>query len=290
MDAQIRRNKRQTAFLMGLMIVCLAGFGLTLGLFYNYWFTAIFAVGGSLYVFLIYRNSARMALFLTKSKPIAKADNPQLYRLVENLAITAGIPTPKVYIIDDPAANAFATGLTPERASVSVTTGLLEILDKQELEGVIAHEIGHIINYDIRLNCLAFGLMMLAGLTVDFTFNMVAFGDNRSNRDPRVFMIMLAVSIVSIIAIKLIFFAISRQREYLADATGSDLTRYPQGLADALIKIKIRGSNPRRPHQATAHMFFVNPLKSGLWTRLLGTHPPLEDRIRRLTELAGGAI
>jgi heat shock protein HtpX len=194
------------------------------------------------------------------------------------------MPTPKVYIIDDPAPNAFATGRDPKHAIVAATTGLLDIMDDTELEAVLAHEMGHVQNYDIRVSMIAFGLVSVIGLLSDIVLRMFFFGGDRrdSNVNPVVLVIGIIVIILAPIIAAIVQMAVSRQREYLADATGALTTRHPEGLASALGKLQQYGRPMQRQNSASAHLFFNDPLKPGFIAKLFSTHPPLEDRIARL--------
>jgi heat shock protein HtpX len=190
---------------------------------------------------------------------------------------------PKIYIMDDPAPNAFATGRNPQNSYVCVTTGLLNIMNDSELEGVMAHEMGHVQNYDIKVNMIAFALVSIISMLSDIILRMKFFGgDERENSSPVFMIIGLIGLIIAPIAASLTQLAISRRREYLADATGALTTRYPEGLASALQKISEVGSATQRHNAATAHMFFANPLKTKSFIKLFSTHPPIEDRIARL--------
>ncbi|MBX4201911.1 M48 family metallopeptidase, partial [Candidatus Saccharibacteria bacterium] len=219
-------------------------------------------------------------------KEIQKKDDPRLWRTVENLAITEGLPMPRVYIMEDPAPNAFATGRDYEHGVVCATTGLLQIMDDNELEGVIAHELGHIKNYDVRVNTMAFALVGVISLIADFFLHWSFWGSsNRENSNQLTAIIALGAAIIAPIAASLLQLSISRRREYLADATGALTTRYPEGLASALEKLKQAGSATRVQNTSTAHMFFANPLKSQGFLGLFSTHPPIEDRIKALREM-----
>ncbi|HEY1085565.1 MAG TPA: M48 family metallopeptidase [Candidatus Saccharimonadales bacterium] len=244
-------------------------------------------IGGALvYTLIQYFAASKLAVAMTGAHEIQKKDNPRLYRIVENLAITTGMPTPKVYVIDDPAPNAFATGRDPKHAIVAATTGIMEIMDDRELEAVMAHEMGHVKNYDIRVSMIAFGLVSAIGILSDIALRMMWFGgdgDNRnSNSNPIMLVIGVVVIILAPVMAMLIQFAISRQREYLADATGALTTRDSEALASALEKLGQYGRPMQRQSQSTAHLFFSNPLKPGSLSKLFSTHPPLEDRIARL--------
>lgn len=240
-----------------------------------------------------YWFSDKLVLRMTGARQIAKADAPELFMLVENLAITAGLPMPKVYIIDDPSPNAFATGRDPEHAVVAATTGLLQILDRSELEGVMAHELAHVGNRDMLVMTVAVVLAGFVAIVADFFTRAMFFGGDR-NRSPLFLILGLIGIILAPIAAQLIKLAISRKREYLADATGALLTRYPEGLASALEKISSHAQPMRRTSTATAHLFISDPFKTnrkGLMRTLGGlfqTHPPAEDRIRRLRNMGEG--
>mgnify|MGYP000965464854 FL=1 len=241
-------------------------------------------IGSLIYVFFTYFAGAKMALAMNGAKQIEKKDDPRLWRIVENLSITEGLPMPKVYIIDDPAMNAFATGRDPKHASVAATTGILQALNDQELQGVMAHELGHVKNYDIRVSMVAFALTALISLIADFIFRMTWFRDEENN-SPYIMIAGLVAAIIAPLIATMIQLAISRQREYLADATGALTTRYPEGLASALEKISQNGSALKRQNTSTAHLFFANPLRKGAITGLFSTHPPIEERIARLRSM-----
>jgi heat shock protein HtpX len=248
-------------------------------------------VGACIYVVISYYGGSRMALAVNGAQEIQKKDNPRLWRTVENLAITDGLTMPRVYIMNDPSPNAFATGRDPRHSSVCVTSGLLDIMDDQELQGVLAHEMGHVKNYDIRVNMIAFALTAVISLIADIILRITIFGGGRNrNENNQVFLILgLVAAILAPLVAMLIQLAITRQREYLADATGALTTRYPEGLISALQKIKQTGKPARHQNTATAHMFFVNPLRAHGITNLFSTHPPIDDRIARLQHMEGHA-
>ncbi len=248
-------------------------------------FTPYILIGGAIYALITYLSGSKMALAVNGAKEIQKADNPRLYRIVENLAITEGLPMPKVYIMDDPAPNAFATGRDPKHAAVAATTGLLEIMNDSELEGVMAHELGHVKNYDIRVSMYAFALVALVSLLVDVILHITWFS-NSDNRSPYVFIIAIVAIVLAPMIALAIQASISRKREYLADATGAMTTRYPEGLASALEKIAAHGSAMKKASPSTAHLFFANPLSKKAFSNMFSTHPPIEDRIRVLRESA----
>lgn len=243
-------------------------------------FIGIFAIG---YAIVSYFGGASMALAVNRAREITKKDNPRLFRIVENLAITDGLPTPRIYIMQDPSPNAFATGRNPENSVVCVTSGLLEIMNDTELQGVIAHELGHVKNFDIRVNTLAFALVGIISMIADF---FLWFGWGRDEREnSQMAALALVAAIIAPIAATLLQLAISRRREYLADATGALTTRYPEGLASALEKIEKTGSVTRVQNTSTAHMFFANPLRGHGLTNMFSTHPPIEARIKALREM-----
>lgn len=284
---QISANKRRTWFLMVFFI------GLTWLLawliakaFNNPGLLFMIGVIALLYALYGYFAGARMALAVNGARQISKADDPRLWRTVENLAITDGLPMPKVYIMDDPAPNAFATGRDPNHAVVCATTGLLKIMNDTELEGVIAHELGHVKNYDVRVSTLAFALVGVISMIGDFFLRFTIFGGNRDDdEDPRLAVLALVAAILAPLAATLLQLAISRRREYLADATGALTTRYPEGLASALEKLEGFSTATRRQNTSTAHMFFVNPLRGHSFMSLFSTHPPIESRIKALREM-----
>lgn len=232
---------------------------------------------------------------MTKAKPIEKKDNPELYRLVENLCITAGLPLPKIYIIEEAQPNAFATGRDAKHAVVAVTRGLLEKLDRVELEGVLSHELAHIGNKDMLLQTIVVVLVGIVAILSDF-FLRISFwgGVRRREEDSRQGNILvflgLIVAILAPIAATLIQLAISRKREFLADASGALLTRYPDGLARALEKISKDSNSLRVASNATAHLYIVNPFrgekKISWFAKLFMTHPPVEERIKALREMS----
>jgi heat shock protein HtpX len=288
MYEQIASNKRRTVFLLAFFLVLLWALAFVISqatgnpglLFY----IGIFSIG---YSIISYFRGSKWALAVNGAKQIQKKDDPRLWRTVENLAITDGLPMPKVYIMDDPAPNAFATGRNYDNAVVCATSGLLQIMDDNELQGVIAHELGHVKNYDMRVNTLAFALVGVISLIADFFLRISFFGgrDERENNNQLLFILAIVAAILAPLAASLLQLAISRRREYLADATGALTTRYPEGLASALEKLEKVGSATRVQNTSTAHMFFANPLKSHSFLGLFDTHPPLEARIAALREM-----
>ena len=248
----------------------------------SYSLSVIIFICAMLYAWLQYFIAGKLAMVMTGAQEIEKKDAPELWRVVENLAITSGMPMPKVYIIDDPAPNAFATGRDPKHAIVGATTGLLDIMDKRELEAVMAHEMSHVRNYDIRVSMIAFGLVSAIGLFADLALRMMLFGDDDRDVHPALYILGLVVVILAPILATITQLAVSRQREYLADASGVLLTRDTEGLASALEKLRQYGRPMQKQSSSTANLFMNNPLKPGFFSKLFSTHPPLEDRITRL--------
>ncbi len=249
-------------------------------------FAVVFSVATNIFA---YWNSDKVVIAMSGARPASESEYPDLNNIVENLAITAGLPKPKVYVIEDPAPNAFATGRNKEHAAVAVTTGLLGMMDRAELEGVLAHELSHIGNRDMLVSTVAVVLVGFVTLVSDFFLRASLFGGggrDRENKNPVLMLVAVAFIILSPIVATLIQLAISRKREFLADASGALLTRYPEGLASALQKIGGYSQSMRRANNATAHLYISNPFgpkaaMSGL-SKLFMTHPPIEDRIKAL--------
>lgn len=237
-----------------------------------------------------YYYSDKLVLATTGAKEIKKQDFPNYYKTVENMCIAAGLPMPKVYVVNDPSPNAFATGRDPKHAVVCATTGLLEILNDAELEGVIAHELSHIKNYDIRLMGVVAILVGFIAILSDLFIRATFFSNRDDDRGNAIFMVLAIVfAILSPIAATLIQLAVSRKREYLADASGALLTRYPEGLASALEKLERDKTAPKVASNATAHLYIENPFDNkkvkNFFTGLFNTHPPLEERIKILRQM-----
>lgn len=283
MYKEIAANKRKTAMLLFAFFALISGIAYIFSAAIGDRSIAVFAVVfACIYTVWGYFGSARAALAINGAKQIEKKDNPRLFRVVENLAITEGLPTPKVYIIEDQGLNAFATGRDPQHASVAITSGLLNVLEDTELEGVMAHELGHIKNYDIRVSMIVFALVGVISLLCDIFLRASFWGGAGDSDDDGASALMVLAIVAAILAPFVATFvqlAISRKREYLADATGALTTRYPEGLARALEKIRDGGSSLRRQNSSTAHLFFANPLKGKSFSKLLSTHPPVEERI-----------
>ena len=256
-------------------------------------FSGIALIIAGLLNFLSYYNSDKIVMAISGAKQIQKKDNPTLFRTVENLCIASGLPMPKIYIIDDTAPNAFATGRDPKHASIAFTAGILQKLDKLELEGVTAHELSHVGNYDTRLMTIVSILVGSVALLADFFIRITWWGGGRRDRDENssasgiLMVIALIMAILAPIIATLIQLAISRKREFLADASGALLTRNPDGLADALLKISADREPLEVANKATAHLYIVNPFKEGhklvgIFANLFNTHPPIEQRVKAL--------
>jgi len=286
MYSAIAANKRKTVFIMFFFMVFAGALAWLLGTIYGNSTAIAVAIFALCYTAIMYFAGSRLSLAVNGAQEIQKQDNPRLYRIVENLAITDGLPTPRVYIMPDPAPNAFATGRKPENSAVCVTQGLLDIMDDNELTGVLAHEMGHIKNYDMRVSMIAFALSAVISILADVILRMTWFRDRDNENNNQVLMLAgIVAAIIAPLVATLIQLAISRKREYLADATGALTTRYPEGLESALAKIGQTGSTLRKQNTATAHFFFANPLKGHSISNLFSTHPPIADRIARLKQM-----
>lgn len=293
MYSAIAANKRKTLFIMLSFIAFIGVLGYLIAQIYGGGSPTIFygtLIGSLVYALFTYFAGSRMALAVNGAKEIQKRDDPRLWRTVENLSITNGMPMPRVFIMQDSGMNAFATGRDPNHAAVCATTGLLEALDDTELEGVIAHELGHVKNYDIRVSMITFALTAVISLIADLILNFTWFRGNDDEGTPAIFYVFgIVAALIAPLIATMIQLAISRQREYLADATGAMTTRYPEGLASALRKIAQGSSATSRSNTATAHLFFANPLRRGSLATLFSTHPPIEKRIARLEQMGGRA-
>lgn len=280
----VSQNKLNTILIMYVFVIIIGIIGLFIGAATDsYSLALIIFICAMLYAWLQYFIAGKLAMMMTGAQEVSKNDAPELWRVVENLSITSGMPMPKVYIIDDPAPNAFATGRDPNHAIVGATTGLLDIMDKRELEAVMAHEMSHVRNYDIRVSMIAFGLVSAIGLFADLALRMMFYSDDRdSDVNPIVYALGLIVVILAPLLATITQLAVSRQREYLADASGVLLTRDTEGLASALEKLRQYGRPMQKQSSSTANLFMNNPLKPGFFSKLFSTHPPLEDRIARL--------
>jgi len=293
----IAANKRNTVFIIALFVIIIAVLGYVASFFIQggnpLVITGATLVGAGVYSLIQYFAAGRQALAISGAHEIQKSDDPRLYRIVENLSITNGMPMPKVYVINDDAPNAFATGRDPQHAVVAATTGLLAIMDDDELEGVMAHELGHVQNYDIRVSTIVFGLVVAVGFIADILLRFSFFsGGNRNNNNnggnPVVMILGIAALIISPLVAGIVQAAVSRQREYLADATGAMTTRHPDALASALGKLATYGRPVRRQNSSMAHMWIADPNKPGLIDKLFSTHPPIAERVERLHKIGGG--
>jgi heat shock protein HtpX len=286
MYSAIAANKRNTVIIMAVFVGLVGAVGWAISYVNGDRSIAYWVIGvAAIYALIQYFIASKLALAINGATEIEKKDNPRLYRIVENLTIATGMPMPKVYIIDDPAPNAFATGRDPRHAVVAATSGILEVMNDRELEAVMAHEISHVRNYDIRVSMIAFGLVSAIALLSDIALRMMFFGGDRRNSDnnnPIMLVVGIVLIILAPIIATLIQLAISRQREYLADASGVMAPRDSEGLASALEKLSQYGRPMQRQNTASAHLFISNPLKPGGFSRLFSTHPPLEERIARL--------
>lgn len=297
---QINQNKFKTWVIMAVFSVIV---GLVVWIFANsLGYTGSGAIGyvgmglliAGIMNFVAYYFSDKMVLALTGAKPLNKNEAPEVFQIIENLARNSRISMPKVYIVNDPSPNAFATGRDPNHAAVAVHTGILERLDKRELEGVLAHELSHVRNYDIRVMAIVSLLAGTLALLSDFFMRSLLFGgnDNRENKNGGILIILgIVAAIIAPIAAQLIRLSVSRHREFLADASGAALTHYPEGLARALEKISSYTQPSKTASTATAHLYISNPLGGGgkkttSWlANLFNTHPPVEERIHILRSL-----
>ena len=293
MYTAIARNKRNTWFIIAAFILVLAGVGLLAGWLMgnNWWITAFILLFAAGYATFQYFFADREAIAMSGAQEVTQAEAPRYHRLVENLCIATGSPMPRLYVVTDDAPNAFAMGRKPEEASITVTTGLFELMTDRELEGVLAHELGHIRNYDIRVSLVVFGLVVAVGILADMLLRVAFFGGGRrgGNGQAQLFLLIfgLVAAIVAPLLAGAVQAAISRQREYLADATSAMTTRDPDGLASALEKLAQYGRPLRRPSTSMAHLWIADPLRPNAIERLFSTHPPLPDRIERLHEMGG---
>lgn len=285
MYKQIAANKRHTVYIMVGFVAVISLIGAAIAYWLNDWWITAWVLGvATVYALIQYYAASSLAVAMTGAKQIKKSDNPRLYNAVENLSITTGMPMPKVYIIDDPAPNAFATGRDPSHAIVAATTGLLDIMDNKELTAVMAHEMSHVKNYDIRVSMITFGLVCIVGFIADLGLRMLWYTNDRDSddRSPIGLVVMLFVSILAPIAASLAQLAVSREREYLADASAVNITRYPEGMISALKKLDTHSRPMHKQNAATEALFINNPMKKSAIGSMFSTHPPIEKRIERL--------
>jgi len=284
---QADKNKNSTYLLITVFLIFIISVGWVfseaLGSSAILWFAVIFSIIMSIGS---YWYSDKLVLMMSNAHEIDHDSARELYHLVENLCITAGLPVPKIYIIEDTAPNAFATGRDPQHAVIAVTTGILQKLDRSELEGVLAHELSHIGNRDILLSTVVVVLVGIVALLADFFRRSMWFGGkNREKGGGAIMIVAVLLSILAPFFAMLIQLAISRKREFLADADGALLTRYPEGLANALRKISADQEPLEVANRATAHLYIVNPFKGSNISKLFSTHPPIEERISALMEM-----
>lgn len=291
MYSAIARNKRNTWFILIAFVLILGALGALAGWLAgnNWWITAGILVFAGGYATVQYFFADREAIALSGAIEVTQADAPRYYRLVENLCITTGTPMPRLYVVEDAAPNAFATGRKPEEAAITVTTGLFELMTDRELEGVLGHELGHIRNYDIRVSLIVFGLVVAVGILADVMMRVAFFGGRARNAQAQIFFIVFGIvaAIVAPILAGAVQAGISRQREYLADATSAMTTRDPEGLASALEKLEHYGRPLTRANTSMAHLWIADPLERSMLARLFSTHPPIHDRVARLQKMGG---
>ncbi|MBR2544518.1 zinc metalloprotease HtpX [Candidatus Saccharibacteria bacterium] len=285
MYKQIAENKRRTVVIMIGFVLMVGAIAALFAWAYGDWRIAFFVVIVSIiYAIIQYFAAGSLAMALSGAKEIQKRDNPRLYNIVENLSITTGLPMPKVYVINDEAPNAFATGRDPKHAAVAATTGLIDIMNDKELTAVMAHEMSHVKNYDIRVSMIVFGLTCVIGLISDLAFRFMFYGSRRRDNEgsPVGYVLVLIAAVLSPLVAAIAQMAVSRQREYLADASAVNITRFPEGMIDALKKLQSH-SRPMKSQNIAAESMYINdPLKKGFFNNLLSSHPPIEKRIERL--------
>lgn len=288
MYSAIAANKRNTVFIVAGFVIILGSISWFFGQATGNGSSAIWIIAFIFgYAIFQYYAASSIAIGLSGAKQIQKSDNPRLWNIVENLSISQGMPMPKVCIINDPAPNAFASGRDPKHAIVASTTGLLEIMDDSELEGVMAHELAHVKNYDIRVSTIVFGLISAVGILADMAIRMAFFSSHSRGKNSGqlgIILVLLGVIgwIIAALIGPLVSAAVSRQREYLADASGIEMTRFPDGLASALKKLGEYGQPMRRASPSMSHMYINDPVKPSMAQRAFSTHPPISKRIERL--------
>ncbi len=293
---QIAHNRRLSIVICIVFVMVVVLLGWVLGEVWGVpWLGLAIALGISIgSVYTAYYNSDKLVLRMSRARPLQRSEHPHLFHTVEGLAIAAGLPKPRCYVIGDSSPNAFATGRDPEHGVICVTTGLLDKVNRTELEGVIGHEMSHIRNYDTRLQCLVVVLVGTTVLLSEWILRSMYYGRGRrrSSGGGQAMAVLLIIGLIlallAPVVAQLLRLAISRRREFLADASAALLTRYPEGLANALEKLASDPAPLQSANKATAHLYIVNPLKKRGWTSsLFSTHPPTADRIRRLREMAG---
>ena len=283
MYKQIAANKRNTIVIMIIFVMIITAISVAFAYYFNNWWIILYVlIASSVYALIQYYAAASLATAMTGAKEIGKKDNPRLWKIVENLSLTAGLPMPRVYIMEDSAPNAFATGRDPDHAVVAATTGLLDIMNDKELTAVMGHELSHVKNYDIRVSMITFGLVCLVGYVSDLGIRMMFFHDDDDDRSPIGLILLVITSILAPLAASVAQMAISREREYLADASSVNITRYPEGMISALKKLDEHTRPMKHQNAATEALYINNPMRKGFWSNLFSTHPPIEKRIERL--------
>jgi heat shock protein HtpX len=292
-DDEIAKNKIKSFFLMLIVLVVIIAIGYVVALILDpgYFFfvmiiSIVFSIG---YILVSYYNSDKIALASVKAQPASSVSHRQLLNAVENMSLASGLPMPKVYVMQSQEINAFASGRSPQKAVICVTTGALDKLNKQELEGVIAHEMGHIANFDIRFATLVAVMVGMVSIAAEIFLRSLWYsgGNDRDNKNAVLMIIGIVLAIVAPIVVQLVQLAISRKREYGADATGVKFTRYPKGLANALTKIKeehVSNEELKRYPKAVAPLFISDPFKKKV-QNLFSTHPDIDSRIERINAM-----
>ena len=285
MYKQIAQNKKRTVLIMMIFVVIIAAIGALIAYFLNDWWVLLWVgLASIIYAVIQYFAAGSLATVMAGANEITKKDNPRFYNIVENLSITTGLPMPKVYIIEDKAPNAFATGRDPQHAVVAATTGILDIMNDKELTAVMAHEMSHVKNYDIRVSMIVFGLVCVIGLLSDIAMRMMFYGNRRRDNEgsPVAYLLIVFTAIFAPLIAAITQMAVSREREYLADASAVNITRYPEGMIDALKKLQSHSQPMKNQNSAASSMYINDPLRKGFFNNLFSTHPPLEKRIERL--------
>ena len=284
MRKQIAQNKRNTILIMLVFIAFIALIGWLFAWLHNdYTILAWFVAVSAGYALFQYFLADKIAIASAGAREISESDNLRYYKIVQKLAKDAKLPMPRVYIINDSAPNAFATGRNPEHASVAATTGLLDVMNDRELRAVMGHEMSHVKNYDIRISMITFGLVSLVGFIADFGIRVLFYSDrDEENNSPIGALFVLVTLILSPIVASLAQMGISRQREYLADASSAALTGDPDSMIDALRALDEHARPMRQQNVASEAMYIANPLRKSVLSRLFSTHPPIESRIERL--------
>ena len=270
---------------MMIFVIIIMALAAAVAYFMNNWYVMLWvSIVAIIYALIQYFAAGSVATMMAGAKEIQKKDNPRLYNAVENLSITTGLPMPKVYIIEDPAPNAFATGRDPQHSVVAATTGLMDIMNDKELTAVMAHEMSHVKNYDIRVSMIVFGLVCVVGLISDIAMRMMFYGNRRRNDEgsPVGYILIIFAAIFAPFCAAIAQMAVSREREYLADASAVNITRYPEGMIDALKKLQSHSQPMKNQNSASASMYINDPLRKSFLNNLFSTHPPLEKRIERL--------